>query len=161
MNIEEKLDNKPCNGCGAMTEHGCPEMKDCLEYHNWNNGINAKSDRDIIVALFHRIGEQLELKEEWAKLPNAERSAMAGDFYNIIKMHTSAEVLDVLYPPNTKINSDGYLDGGWEIDPKALKRISTTISKTPSFGIDVELEEIETVILAVRAEMIKLMEELK
>jgi len=70
-------------------------------------------------------------------------------------------VLDVLYPPNTKINSDGYLDGGWEIDPKALKRISTTISKTPSFGIDVELEEIETVILAVRAEMIKLMEELK
>jgi len=94
MNIEEKLDNKPCNGCGAMTEHGCPEMKDCLEYHYWNDGINSKSDRDIIVALFHRIGEQLELKKEWAKLPNAERSAMAGDFYNIIKMHTSAEVLD-------------------------------------------------------------------
>jgi len=43
-----------------------------------------QTERDLIIALFHRIGEQLELKDEWKKLPNAERSAMAGDFYNIL-----------------------------------------------------------------------------
>ena len=43
-----------------------------------------QTERDLIIALFHRIGEQLELTEEWKKLPNAERSVMAGDFYNII-----------------------------------------------------------------------------
>ena len=44
---------------------------------------------DLIVALFRRIGDQFELKDEWKKLPNAERSDMAGDFYNIIAAHTN------------------------------------------------------------------------
>lgn len=46
--------------------------------------ITEKQFRPMIIELFRRIGEQLELKEEWNKLYNAERTAMAGDFYNII-----------------------------------------------------------------------------
>jgi len=46
---------------------------------------------DLIIALFRRIGEQPDLKEEWEKMPNAERNCMAGAFYNIIKEHSSAK----------------------------------------------------------------------
>jgi hypothetical protein len=40
--------------------------------------------KETIVALFHRIEKQPEFKDAFVKLPNAERSYMAGDFYNII-----------------------------------------------------------------------------
>jgi hypothetical protein len=50
--------------------------------------ITEEQFRPMIIALFRRIGEQLELKEEWVKLPNAERNAMAGAFYNIIMEHS-------------------------------------------------------------------------
>jgi len=56
--------------------------------------IPPQPERDLIVALFRRIGEQLELKDEWEKLPNAERSAMAGDFYNIITSHSNTSDRD-------------------------------------------------------------------
>ena len=61
----------------------------------------SQPERDMIIALFRRIGQQLELKEEWKKLPNAERNAMAGDFYNIIKEPRAAgeAVLDDEHKP--------------------------------------------------------------
>ena len=46
--------------------------------------MTPQPERDLIVALFRRIGEQPDFKEAFEKLPNAERSAMAGDFYNIL-----------------------------------------------------------------------------
>ena len=46
-------------------------------------------ERDLIFALFRRIGEQPEFKEAFEKLPNAERNYMAGDFYNIIVSHSN------------------------------------------------------------------------
>ena len=46
-------------------------------------------ERDLIIALFHRIGEQPEFKEAFEKLPNAERNYLAGDFYNIIASHSN------------------------------------------------------------------------
>jgi hypothetical protein len=51
--------------------------------------VKEKPRRDLILALFHRIGEQSDLKEVWDKIPNAERNALAGDFYNIIISHSS------------------------------------------------------------------------
>ena len=50
---------------------------------------HPQPERDLIVALFRRIGEQSEFKEAFEKLPNAERSIMAGDFYNIITSHSN------------------------------------------------------------------------
>ena len=52
--------------------------------------MTPKPERDLIVALFRRIGEQPEFKEAFEKLPNAERNYMAGDFHNIIVSHSSA-----------------------------------------------------------------------
>ena len=40
---------------------------------------------DAVLKIFKRIGEQFEFKEIWNTLPNAERSYLAGDFYNIIQ----------------------------------------------------------------------------
>ena len=68
--------------------------------------IHPQPERDLIIALFHRIGEQLELKEEWQKLPNAERSAMAGDFYNIIASHSDFE-----FKPWVTAYQEGVLKG--------------------------------------------------
>jgi len=52
--------------------------------------MTSQPERDLMVALFRRIGEQPEFKEAFEKLPNAERNYMAGDFYNIIASHSSA-----------------------------------------------------------------------
>ena len=61
---------------------------------------SCKPERDLIFALFRRIGEQPEFKEAFEKLPNAERNYMAGDFYNIIVSHSNTterdKVLDKL-----------------------------------------------------------------
>ena len=60
---------------------------------------SCKPERDLIFALFRRIGEQPEFKEVFEKLPNAERNYMAGDFYNIIVSYSNTtdrdKVLDI------------------------------------------------------------------
>ena len=56
--------------------------------------MTPQPKRDLIFALFRRIGEQPEFKEAFEKLPNAERSYMAGDFYNIIASHSNTTERD-------------------------------------------------------------------
>jgi hypothetical protein len=50
--------------------------------------------RTMIIKLFRRIGEQPELKEQWSKLANAERTYIAGDFYNIIMKNLPPQKVD-------------------------------------------------------------------
>ena len=73
-----------------MTEHPL-NCETCTKPHKVPDGLSRHPhpERDLIVALFRRIGEQPELKDEWSRLPNSERSVMAGDFYNIITSHTT------------------------------------------------------------------------
>lgn len=68
------------------------ELTRLLDEHNAK--VHLQPERDLIVELFNIIGRQLELKEEWKKLPNAERNVMAGAFYNAIKKHSSARSSD-------------------------------------------------------------------
>ena len=39
----------------------------------------------VTMAILARIGKQVEFKEAWEKLENAERNYICGDIYNIVK----------------------------------------------------------------------------
>jgi len=41
-------------------------------------------ERDVIIKLFKRIGDQSDLKKQWDSMPNAERNCIAGALYNIL-----------------------------------------------------------------------------
>ena len=61
--------------------------------------------------------------------------------------------LEKMYPENTWITQEGDLVGGWELNPKHLRRLKTLIEKTPSYECEPDLEEIEIVILAIKQEL--------
>lgn len=63
------------------------------------------------------------------------------------------EALDRLFPENTNINSNGDLDGGWELDPKPIFALKKKIESNPQYEEEPEAEVIEVVIRAIKAEL--------
>jgi len=63
------------------------------------------------------------------------------------------KVLDELYPPNTHIEKNGDLYGGWEIDPKSLIRLKRYIQSNPQYEEEPDMEVIEVVIRAIKHEL--------
>jgi hypothetical protein len=63
------------------------------------------------------------------------------------------KMLDELYPPNTRIEKNGDLYGGWEIEPKSLKRLKDYIDSNPQCEEEPDMEVIEVVIRAIKHEL--------
>jgi hypothetical protein len=54
-----------------------------------------------------------------------------------------------MFPRNIKINSNGDLYGGWELEPEALFKLQREIEKNPQFEEEPNAEQIEVVVLAI------------
>ena len=63
------------------------------------------------------------------------------------------KVLDELYPPNTRVEKNGDLYKGWEIDPKSLIRLERYIRSNPQYEEEPGMEAIEVVIRAIKHEL--------
>jgi hypothetical protein len=63
------------------------------------------------------------------------------------------KVLDELYPPNTHVEKNGDLYGGWEIEPKSLIRLKRYIQSNPQYEEEPDMEVIEVVIRAIKHEL--------
>jgi len=66
-----------------------------------------------------------------------------------IAAQTREDMLDEMFPRNTKINSNGDLEGGWELDPKALFKLQKEIETNPQYEEEPIAEQIEVVVLAI------------
>jgi hypothetical protein len=91
----------------------------------------------------------------------AMRSENIKDHDAAIAAQARADVLEEMFPPNTKINSNGDLDGGWELDPAPLFNLQRAIEKNPQFTEEPCAEVIETVILAIKQSLRQPKEEQK
>jgi hypothetical protein len=127
----EIIDSYPCLHCGWIEEGGI-------------------ADHPIVFGI---TGEELDCLEKYGLNPDIAL------FVNKIRSRPLSSalkaererVLDDLFPPNSEINSNGDLNGGWEIDPKALFRLKKEIQLNPQFTEEPEAEVIEVIVLAIKA----------
>jgi len=79
---------------------------------------------------------------------NLKQKIEYGDFN--IANSSPVQVLDELFPPNTVINSNGDLKGGWELDPKALHALEKQMQSDPRCTEEPVAKVIEAVVLAIK-----------
>ena len=123
---------------GCCSDDDCPNHGEYEEKEWDKRGLHPRYP--YCCAMNKRLPESPFDFPEWCPLPHS--NATGRD-----------KVLDELYPPNTRIEKNGDLYDGWEIDPKSLIRLKKYIQSNPQYEEEPDMEVIEVVIRAIKHEL--------
>ena len=129
-------------GCASHSAEPAPMVhKDCDNCHVYLQVKEArKQERERVLD---------ELNNWMIGMPEQIREPIYQKIQSL-RQQERERVLDELFPPNTKINTNGDLVGGWELDPKPLFELKKRIRSNPQYKEEPEAEVIEVVVLAVK-----------